>query len=506
MNKISTLDTRGPIALVLVCLALFLPVCLLTPCYYGDDGGYIQMLNYFMQSGKVDLMQWSQPTAIGLLFAGALAAKIGGFGFVQLDLVGLVFSIAAVIGLYILFRTRETANVAFLLALSIFCFCDATLVAPTFMTDMPFLAYCAWWLVFTERIISSDEKVTISNYLLWSVFLLLAFLTRSTMLLALPALVLATAVCASKRKLLLLLTVLFIVCGAVALVITKLLTINALTFAQTTALYEIFQLHDFARFNIREAAVATLSVIFSASPLLLAVNTSSHRRLFLLRAGCAALSAIAACYFAWKGLFQPLGGQLTFVVIPCVTIAAYNAPVVFIDAFRNNKPLSLILLTLLAASLEVLPIMAHPLTRHAIPAMVALLALVALANCFKAGTEKFVFAMVSMLLFNNVVVLQQQRLTEYARLTIAQNLENLGVKPTAIDAGWAWFCYEGLVPGSDEPQSYVDKFKNWQKDAHFTVGPIAEAARDGRVLYEFAVPHFAHKIDVSVVQAKSITN
>lgn len=462
----------------------------------------MQMLKYFMQSGKVDLMQWSQPTAIGLLLAGALAAKIGGFGFLQLDLVGLLFSIAAVVGLYLLFRARATASISFLLALSIFCFCDATLVAPTFMTDMPFLAYCAWWLVFTEKILSSEEQVTISNYLLWFVFLLLAFLTRSTMLLALPSLIIAAAFCASRRKLLLVLIALFIVGWAVALVITKLLTINALSFFQTTALREIFQLHDFARFNIREGAVATLSVMFSASPLLLAVNTRSDKRFLIVRVAGAALAAIAACYFAWKGLFQPLGSQLSVVVVSCVAFAAYNAPIVFIDALRNNKPLSLILLTFLAVSLGVLPIMAHPLTRHAIPAMVALIALVALANCFKAGSEKFVFAMVSLLLFNNVVVLQQQRLTEFARLTLARDLETLGVKSTTIDAGWAWFCYEGLVPGSIEQQSYVDKFKNWQKEASFTVGPIAEATRDGRVLNEFAVSHFAHKVDVSVVQAK----
>jgi hypothetical protein len=503
LNKISTADLRGPLALVVVCLALFLPICFLTPCYYGDDGGYMQMLNFFMQSGKVDLMQWSQPTAIGLLFAGVLAAKCAGFGFVQLDLVGLLFSIAAVLGLYRLFRARAEAGLSFVLALSIFCFCDAALVAPTFMTDMPFLAYCAWWLVFTQKVLSSEGPVKPVDYVLWCLFLLLAFLTRSTILLALPALLIAALFCASKRRVLLVMAALFIGCGVVASGITKLLTINALTFFQTTALREIVQLHDFARFNIREAAVATLCVIFSASPLLLAVNANSYKRLFPARIISAAVAAVLACYFSAKGLFQPLGTLLSVLVIPAVTCAAYNAPVVVADALRNNKALALILLTFLVASLGVLPIMAHPLTRHAIPAMVAMIGLVSLADCYKTGTEKYVFALVSLLLLNNVIMLQQQRLSEFARLAISRDLQTLGVKPTTIDAGWAWFCYEGLIPGSNDQQSYVEKFKNWQKDASFTVGPISEAPKDGRLLSEFAVPHFTHKIDVSVVQAKS---
>lgn len=490
--------------LAIICLAIFVPICFLTPCYYADDGGYMQMLNYFVQTGKVDLMRWSQPTAVGLLLPGWLVACTAGSGFVQLDLIGVVFALAALAGLYTLFRALSLpATLSFLLVLSIFCFNEITFVTPTFMTDMPFLAYCIWWLVLTQRTLRRTEGVSALEALLWCTLLILALLTRSTGLMALPALMAAAVLCSNKRKQLLTLTGLFILSWVISAGVARMLTINPLSFLQTTALKEIFQLHDFARFNLRAGAIATLSVIFAASPVLVAV--SGDRKWRLLQCLCAAVCAVAAIYFSYKGLFQPLEGWLRPVAVVFVALGAFHLPPVFAEALRNNRSLSIILLVFMALGLAVLPIMAHPLVRHVIPAMVSLIALTAIANKWRVKSAQIIFVLSSLLLITNVLKLQQIRMVDYAGLNIAQRLIERGFRPDQIDAGWAWFCHESLKPGVNEPQSYVERYGSWQRQAKFAVGSKLETSTEARELIRVPVTNFAFK-DVVVLALKQFSN
>lgn len=464
----------------------------------------MQMLDYFVQTGKVDLMRWSQPTAVGLLIPGALVANTAGHGFVQLDILGVVFALAAVTGLYKLFRALSlSATLSFLLVLSIFCFNEIAFVTPTFMTDMPFLAYCVWWLVFTQRILSRAAGPEPFQCLSWCVLLVLALLTRSTGLMALPALMAAAALGNSKRKQLLTLTGLFILSWALSAGVARMLTINPLSFLQTTALKEIFQLHDFARFNLREGAVATLSIVFAASPVLVAVRGDKTLRLsqFL----CAAAFAVAAVYFSYKGLFQPLEGWLRLVVVVFVALGAFHLPPVFIEALKNNKSLSIVLLVFMSLGLGVLPIMAHPLVRHAIPAMVSLIILTAIANRWRDNATQVIFVLSSLLLFTNVVKLQQVRMVDYTGLKMAQRLTEMGFQPDQIDAGWAWFCYQSLKPGVNDPQSYVERYGDWQRRAKFVIGSKLETSTQSHELIRVPVTNFAFK-DGVVLALKQFSN
>ncbi len=490
------------LTIALVCLAIFLPICVLTPCYYADDGGYTQMLSYFMQTGKVDLMHWSQPTAIGLLLVASLIVKAVGLGFVQLDVIGLLFSISAVCGLYILLKRYLSTEMAFLISLSIFAFSEVTYVTPTFMTDIPFLSYCVWWLVLTDRILS-EEGSNVWTYAGWFLFLLLAFLTRSTILLALPALLLSAALCTKSRKRILVLSLGFIGCWLLSVVSAKLLSINQLSFFDTTALREIVQLHDFARFNLRALAVATLTVVFALSPLLLVVKPVDNK-LRIIQIGSAVLVAVLAVYFAHKQFFLPLGKTCSPIAIAAVTFAAFNIPVIVRESLRANKVLSVILITYAAAQFAVLPIMAHPLVRHVIPAMVMLTILAGIANAWRAHAFKILMLLSPFLIFCNVINLQQLRLIDFATLQFIQDLNRRGVSPQTIDAGWGWFCYTALVPGRNESQHYVERYKSWQSEAKYFVGRRSEEAeseqKPGTVLASVPVKHLMHSAEVVLVK------
>ncbi len=484
--------------MALICLAIFLPICILTPCYYADDGGYIQMLSYFMHSGKVDLMHWSQPTAIGLLLVGSPLISLTGLGFTQVDCIGLLFAIAAVIGVHTLIRRQTSATTAFLLALSIFCFNEVTFVTPTFMTDMPFLAYLVWCLVFTERILSTEQPRK-SSYLAWSVLLLLALLTRSTGLLLLPGVLLAAIACGAERKRLGLLTLLFVSCVAIVVLTTHFFSVNQPTVLETTALREIFNNHDFARFNLRAMALTLLSVIFSLTPLLVAMK-APDKKLRLVQICCSILGAVLAAYFAHKGLLQPLGKVGAPLVVLCVAFAAWNLPLVVSAAISRNKVLSLVLITFIALQFAVLPIMAHPLVRHSVPGMVALVILIAIANSWRTSAPRIIAALSTVLIFYNVITLEQVRLESVAGLELAQGLIKEGIAPSDIDAGWAWFCYQALKPGSNDPQHYVDKYNFLRSHARFFIGTSEPGVKGGRTLTRLPVDYFAQKSEMVVVE------
>lgn len=496
----SKVDALPMLAIALVCLALFLPICLLTPCYYADDGGYTQMLNYFMQCGKVDLMHWSQPTAISLILIASLIVKVVGFGFAQLDIIGLLFAISAVCGVYTLLKTRLSAEMSFLVSLSIFSFYEVAYVTPTFMTDIPFLAFSVWWLVFVDRILNA-ERPHPWNSLGWFVFLLLSLLTRSTVLLALPALLAGALLCKEQRRNLLVQCGAFVACLLLSLAITKILATNQLSFLDTTALREIIQLHDYARFNLRELAVATLSVLFATSPLLIAVK-ASDKKLRVIQICASVVAGGLAVYFAWKGLFLPLGKVASPVVIISVVVAAFNIPVAITAAARKHKVLSVILLAYALLQLAVLPIMAHPLVRHAIPAMVALTIVIAIANAWRPNAFKLLMVLSPLLIFTNVINLQQLRLVDFATLQLVKDLNKEGVSPQEVDAGWGWFCYTALVPGSNDPKHYVEKYHDWQSDAKFFVGRLSDQQNAGAVLTSVPVQHFAHHADLVVMKRK----
>lgn len=496
-SKLSISDAKLLVALAVICLTIFLPVCILTPCYYGDDGGYMRMLSYFIDSGTVDHMHWSQPTAIGYLVVASLITKVIGFGFAQMDFVGLLFAITSVCGIYRLARSQLPQGMAFGLALSIFCFNEVTQVTPTFMTDMPFLAYSVWLLVFTDRLLQDKKTPYVGTYVGWSLSLLLALLTRSTGLLVLPALLTAAIFCKVQRKQLLILSALSVACSLVAAAITRVLAVNQMSLLETSALRQIILLHEFARFDIRAAVLAALSILFAVSPLLVAIK-ASRGKVQIIRICSGFIGAGAAVYFSQKGLFQPLGAAFTPLVVGCVAISSFNLPVVFVEAIRTNKVFSLILMTMLVFQLAVMPIMSHPVTRHAIPAMVALTVIIATANAWQRNGAKLIFALAGILILNNVIVLQQLRLTEFATFVVARSLGKAGVPARDIDAGWGWFCYTALVPGGNDPINYIDKYNTLRERARFFIGSLVEAEKRGRLLTRFQVQNFALKTDIGV--------
>jgi len=481
---------------------MFLPVVVWTPGWYGDDGGYMHMLNYFMGTGKVDLMHWSQPAAFGVLIIASLVAKIIGGGFLQFDFIGLLFTTCACCGAYTLARHHVEPRLSFLIAISIFCFNEVVLVAPTFMTDMPFLAYTIWWLVFTQEIVAKP-KIQLWKYFAWSSFLVLALMTRSTILLAMPGFLVSLLFCPVQRKRLLVLTALFTVTVIVGAAITHSVSINQMSLLDVTSLRQIFVSHDFAMFDIRAAVVAGLSVMFAGSPLLMGVKqTNKELRPVQI---CTALVALGlSLYFSMKGHFQPLNPLLTPLVVCCVGVAAFNLPLFVAAAIGKNRTLSVILISCITLQFAVMPIMAHPLTRHAIPVMVMLTTLIAIANLSTLRAQRISFLLALALILNNLVGLQSVRLINFAERELGLGLIQEGIKPQDIDAGWGWFCYYGLTPGRQDGLSYQERYEKWQRDAKFFIGPAQGVEKPDLLVARLPVNYLSDKCNLCVIQRRSV--
>jgi hypothetical protein len=456
------LDVRALLCLVILVALLFLPVSLLVASGYADDGGYARILQYFLSTGKVDLMHWSQPNTVGLLVLAAPMVSVSGFGFAQLDLIGILYTIAVSIATYLFARAYLSPAFSIAVASALFCFSEITLVAPTFMTDMPFLAYCAWWLYFTQKILSGSTN-RLSIYTYWCVSLLLAVMTRSTIILFFPGILIASVLCREHRKKLLLLSGLFVICVGITLVINRWLVINPMGLLEVTSLKKIFVDHDWSMLDVRATAISTVSVLFAVAPLMIAMG-AGPRTLRPIECVLTLFFFLLSSYLSTKGYFAfaPL------MVLGCA-ISAFHLPTLMSKSFEVNRPLWVILVSSILCQISVMPIMAHPLTRHAIPVMLVMIFLCAMANFWNKKFLKIYVPLAALLILYNVIALQQVRLIQYGTWKLAEMLVSSGVKPENIDAGWAWFCYYGLEPGSFQKEGYRERFRLWQKNADFAI-------------------------------------
>jgi hypothetical protein len=447
--------------LVSLVLVMLLPIAFLVPVPYTDDGGYARILQYFLKTGKIDLMHWSQPTIVGLVLLSAPIVSVMGATFKQLDTIGIFYTICALSATYLFARSYLETLASAAITLSLFCFSEIPFAAASFMTDMPYLAYFAWWLLFTQRILSTNSGKSLKPYIGWCLTLVLAMLTRSTIALMLPGFILAAVLCVQQRKQLVRMFGLFLCCGAASTAVTHCMVINPVSLMDSTALQEIFGLHDWRRFNLRIASFSIVSLLFACAPLLACMRANAP----LLRRLQFCLSAVAllvSAYLLAKGFVTPP------IVTGCI-VAAFYLPSTMAKAKEVNLPLWTILFVGTMTHITVMPIMAHPVPRHAIPIMLMLVLMLSMVNCWHANRIKFCFPLAAALIFYNVIALYQVHLVQFATWQMANKLVSLGNSPESIDAGWSWFCYHGLHPGTDEKTSYEDRFNSWQKNATFIV-------------------------------------
>ena len=133
-------------ALLLIGLALCITLALASTQPFSDSGGYEGMLRYYLRSGRVDYMKWSQPTFIGLLPVAVPWTRALGLNSASLQwmCVGFTMVLLALVWAWCARVGRPWA--ALWLALGVLLLPDALKAGTTFLTDIPYVAYLVGFL------------------------------------------------------------------------------------------------------------------------------------------------------------------------------------------------------------------------------------------------------------------------------------------------------------------------------------------------------------------------
>jgi hypothetical protein len=113
----------------------------------SDAGGYVNMLRHFLASGHIDYMFWSQPTFIGIVALAAPWSLLFGTETASLQTLGIAYGLITLGGLYAFLVQDVRPTIAALLCASLLCFSEFLPYVPSFMTDVPYVAYTVWFLV-----------------------------------------------------------------------------------------------------------------------------------------------------------------------------------------------------------------------------------------------------------------------------------------------------------------------------------------------------------------------
>lgn len=142
----------------------------------NDDWVYSKMTKVFYERGKIEFLNWGEPTLVFQIWWGALFCRLLGFSFHALHASTLLLSLVGSIAFYLIlkhFKIEEYKAVLgslVLLANPIFFFNSFT-----FMTDVPFLGLMLLTIYLYLKFDESDNLMTL---ILASIFSIAAFLIR----------------------------------------------------------------------------------------------------------------------------------------------------------------------------------------------------------------------------------------------------------------------------------------------------------------------------------------
>ena len=482
---------RGPAlgvlaVLLTAALALFLAINRTSHVSWIDSGGYENMLRYFLQSGRVDYMRWSQPTFIGMLPVAVPWSLLFGTSSASLQILGIAYGLALITGLYLFLIRHVPPLYAALLCAALISSSEFLPFVPTFMSDIPYAAYVVWFLVVHQKLEVAGARETPGRtaglWTAWSLLFLLACLTRSFSLLLVPLFLAQWMMrrpfgdAAFSRRCFLLAALM----SVAALATVRLLGHNGFSPVELTVIPDVVLRHRWARLDLRTLVVSLLQISLLALPALLFSRQMSVRRVSPPEIAAATLGLAAALHFWHKGLLQ---AGMTLPFVPdnhpaLLLLPALLVPVAFVLFYRLLKaafaapPSSTVqvLLALIIAHLLVLPVMQHPMLRHTLPALIALLMLIAVLGI---RTARLPFIVSSVVLLGmtgwNAVTLMSQRTVEQARWDTAAGLVRSGVPLSEIDGGWGWYCRYHLQPGRAHPLDFVTDYTALTHSARFAV-------------------------------------
>jgi len=141
---------------------------------FSDDFAYAGPVRQLLDTGELQISDWTSMTLIGHIWIGSLVAYLFGFSFEILRFTELIFALIGIIGVYFLskefFEERKTA----LFISILFMFNpDFLLNSFGFMTDITFFAFIVWSVFFLVRFIKDDEQTYFFIGLILSLYALL---------------------------------------------------------------------------------------------------------------------------------------------------------------------------------------------------------------------------------------------------------------------------------------------------------------------------------------------
>lgn len=145
---------------------------------YNDDWAFSLPVKWLLETGQLHLTFWAEMTLVSHVMLGAAWAALIGFSLQHLRflVISLVFLfLGASYGL--LREAGVTRPISFFVVLSFLSFPVFPVIAMSFMTDVPFLAFGVTSLLFLLMVINGSRTWVVS-YIAGAVFLIAAILVR----------------------------------------------------------------------------------------------------------------------------------------------------------------------------------------------------------------------------------------------------------------------------------------------------------------------------------------
>jgi hypothetical protein len=398
---------------------------------------------------------------------------------------GIAYAVLLVAGFYLLVSRHTTPLVAALLSASLACFPDFFACASSFMTDIPYAAYFVWFLLAHDLLLGQAQREVgrgIALWIFWGTSFLLAALTRPFILIAIPVFFLQWVFAAERSR------TLYRRCAicSTSLAVLSLLLIavlgdNRFRTIEQTSLREVFVLHEYGRFNVQAMLLSLLSTGFVALPALLLSAETRRMRPSLVEGFVATMGLVVGTYYWHRGmlasvlpianpgvsklvtLMQVLGASIGWVVVYRLLRASVSG--------SRSGGVEPVLAAVIVAQFAAMPIMQHPLLRHAMPAFVALVVLIAIVEVrFTRPIAAFAAVCIALMISSNALMTRHSAKLDETAWQVSEELLKSGVPLRQIDGGWGWFCYYHLHPGRPDTQGYRARYYELRDHARYSVG------------------------------------
>lgn len=162
----------------------------------NDDWAYAKVVKHFLETGEILFSDWQGMTLLSQLLWGTLFCLPFGFSFLALRISTLVLSVVALFFFWLLLVKRENNSWKRIFFMSLLAFNPLFFhLSFSFMTDVPFLAFCLISFYFLE---TYQEKFRPLDLILGCLFIIIATLTRQLALLL--ALAYGISYCLTHKK------------------------------------------------------------------------------------------------------------------------------------------------------------------------------------------------------------------------------------------------------------------------------------------------------------------